>query len=389
MNANLTVNPSLTALDTPSVLVDLDLLEANIRQAQQQADDAGVKLRPHSKSHECAQIVQMQLDAGAIGVSSAKLEEAMLMAEHGVKDIQIVHPFYGNHKLAKLEQLIARADLKLTCTVDMLEHAVALGKVGTAAAQDIAVLLKIDTGVQRFGVPPGAPALQRAVELQRVPGIKLVGIMSHESTHGERTSEGVDRLCRHVAVEVSDTAALFEEHGIELEHVAIGSTTALRNVAMLKEFPRVTEIHPGMYAFGDVMYVSNFAMPLQRCALSVLSMVIGVSDGPPPHAMIDAGAKTLSPDALVHLRDEPGYAYQGRPSFGKVKGRADLWLGRLAAENGILYFKEPDRRVSLGERLQIIPNNATMVVVLHDQIYGIRNGQVETTFKITGRGAGN
>jgi len=377
------------SLDTPAVLVDMDKLEANIHEAQRVAVIGDVKVRPHNKSHECAEIAKMQIKAGAIGVSSAKLEEATRMAEEGIEDIMILHPFYGDHKLEKLKELVSRPGLKLSCVVDMVEHAEGISKVGQAIGKRIPVLLKIDTGVKRFGVLPGEPALNRAKEIKQIPGIELVGIASHESSHGERTREGVDRVCREVPALLAATARLLRNNGIEITDVALGSTPSLRNVAMLKDYPEITEIHPGMYIFGDIMYVSNFAMTEEQCSLTVLTTVIGTSDTPPPRAVIDAGGKTFTPDVLMHLRNEPGYFWEGKPRFGPVIGRPDLWFGRLPAENGVLYFTDPNKKVSLGERLEIIPNNASMVVAIHDQIYGVRKGEVEKVFKITGRGLGN
>ena len=375
-------------LDTPSVLVDMDKMEANMNEAQQLANSVGIKIRPHSKSHECVDIVKMQIKAGAIGVSSAKVEEATHMAEGGIKDIQIVHPMYGNHKLEKLKKLLSMPGVKVTCTVDMVEHAEALSSVAQALGITIPVLLKIDTGVKRFGSLPGTPALKRAKEIAKVPGVKIVGIMGHESTHGERTPEGVDRICREVPALMAATARLLRNNGIQIKHVEVGSTPSLRNVPLLKDYPEVTEIHPGMYLFGDMMYVNNFAMPEDRVSLTVLATVIGISFNPPARATIDAGGKTFSPEVLLHLRNEPGYFLDGRPRLGRVKGRPDLWFGRLPAENGILYFTDLNKTLSLGERVEVIPNNASMVVTLHDEIYGVRNGKVEKVFKI-GRGLGN
>ncbi len=377
------------SLDTPAVLVDLDKLEANINEAQRLAVIAEVKVRPHSKCHECAEITKMQIKAGAIGVSSAKLEEAEHMAEEGIEDIMILHPFYGDHKLEKLKRLVVRPKLKLSCVVDMIEHAEGVSRVGQAIGRKIPVLLKIDTGVKRFGVLPGEPALKRAKEIHQMPGIELVGIVAHESTHGERTAEGVDRISREVPALMATTARLLRNNGIEIKDVALGSTPSLRNVPILKDFPEITEIHPGMYIFGDMMYVSNFAMTEDQCSLTVLTTVIGTYTTSPPRAVIDGGGKTFTPEVLLHLRGEPGYFWEGRPRFGHVKGRPDLWFGRLPAENGLLYFTDPKKRVNLGERLEIIPNNASMVVSIHDEIYGVRSGVVEKVFKITGRGLGN
>ena len=383
------LNVRFPSLDTPAVLVDMDKLETNISEASRLAAGAGVKLRPHSKCHESAEIARMQIKAGAIGISSSKLDEAERMAEEGIDDIMVVHPFYGDFKLEKLKKLLSKPKLKLSVVVDMIEQAEGISQVGQALGMKVPVHLKIDCGVKRFGVLPGEPALNMAKKLCQLPGIELVGILSHESTHGERTTDGVDRLAREVAALMSTTARLLRKEGIQIKDVTLGSTPTLRDVPILKYFPEITEIHPGMYVFGDIMYISNCAVTEDRCSLTVLTTVISVSASSPPRAVIDAGSKTLTPDALIHLRGESGYFWEGKPSFGRVKGRPDLWFGRVPAENGVLYFTDANRKADLGERLEIIPNNASMVVSIHDRIYGVRDGAVERVIPITGRGLGN
>lgn len=374
-----------STLDTPAVLVDMDKLEANINEAQRLADSVGVKLRPVSKCHECAEIVKMQIKAGAVGVTVGKLEEALHMADEGIGGILILHPFYGDHKLEKLKQLVTRPNLEVHCTVDMVEQAKAISQVGQAISKKIPVLLKIDTGVKRFGVLPGEPTLQRAKELVQIPGIELVGILGHESPSGlsENTKEGWDKHCREVPALMAATARLLRNNGIQIEHVEIGSTPALRNVPMLKDYPEITEVHPGMYVFGDIGYVTQFAMPMERCSLTVLTTVISVPDTLPARAVIDAGSKTLTstPLHLQYKPGEPGYLFDGKPRLGHVVGRPDLWLGRLPIVGGVIYFTDPDKKVGLGERLEIIPNNACMVAGIHSRIYGVRKGKVEKKLK--------
>jgi len=372
-------------LDTPAILVDMDKLEANINEAQRLADSGGVKLRPVSKCHESAEIVRMQIKAGAIGVTCGKLEEALHMADEGIGGILILHPFYGDHKLEKLKQLVSRPNLEVHCTVDMVEQAEAISQVGQAIGKKIPVLLKIDTGTRRFGVFAGEPALQRARELVKVPGIELVGILSHETAAGlnEDSEEGWNKVCREVPALMAATARLLRSNGIQIEHVEIGATPALRNVPMLKDYPEITEVHPGMYVFGDVGYVTQFAMPIERCSLTVLTTVISVPDTLPARAVIDAGAKTLTntPAHLQYKPGQPGYLFDGKPRLGHVVGRPDLWLGRLPIVNGVIYFTDPDKKVSLGERLEIIPNFACMVAGIHRRIYGVRKGKVEKLLK--------
>jgi len=381
------MKPSISypELDTPAVIVDMDKLETNINEAQRLADSVGVKLRPVSKCHECAEIVKMQIKAGAVGVSAGKLDEALHMADEGIGGILILHPFYGDHKLEKLKQLVTRPNLEVRCTVDMVEQAEAISQVGQAISKKIPVLLKIETGLKRFGVFPGKPTLQRAKELVQIPGIELVGILGHESSSGlsENTKEGWDKHCREVPALMAATARLLRNNGIQIEHVSVGGTPALRNVPMLKDYPEITEVRPGMYVFGDISYVTQFAMPVERCSLTVLTTVVSVPDTLPARAVIDAGAKTLSstPLHLQYKPGEPGYLFDGKPRLGHVVGRPDLWLGRLAIIGGIIYFTDPDKKVGLGERLEIIPNAGCMVAGIHSRIYGVRKGKVEKKLK--------
>ena len=372
-------------LDTPAVLVDMDKLEANINEAQRLADSGGVKLRPVSKCHESIEIVRMQIKAGASGIACGKLEEALHMADEGIGDILILHPFYGDLKMEKLKQLVTKPNLEVRCTVDMIEQAEAISQVGQAIGKKIPVLLKIDTGLKRFGVFSGEPALQRAKELVKIPGIEFVGILGHESGSGlsENTKDGWDKHCREVAAVMAGTARLLRNNGIQIEHVSIGGTPALRNVPWLKDYPEITEVRPGMYVFGDISYVSQFALPIERCSMTVLTTVISLPETLPSRAIIDAGAKTLVtlPLNLQFKPGEPGYLFDGKPKLGYVVGRPDLWLGRLTIVSGIIFFTDPNKKVSLGERLEVIPNFGCMVVGIHKRIYGVRNGKVEKQLK--------
>ena len=372
-------------LDTPAVIVDLDKLEVNIAHAQRLADAAGVKLRPVSKCHESAEIARMQAKAGAVGVTVGKLEEALHMADEGIGGILVLHPFFGPPKLEKLRQLVSRPGLEVHCTVDMVEQADAISRVGQAIGRPIPILLKIDTGARRFGVLPGEPALQRARELVQLPGVELVGIVAHESAAGlnENTRAGWDEVCRQVASLMTATARLLKNNAIAIKHVEIGATPALRNVPMLKDYPEITEVHPGMYVFGDVGYVRQFSMAIEQCSLTVLTTVVSTPDTSPARGVIDAGLKTLTsvPLHLEHQPGEPGFLFEGKARYGHVVGRPDLWLGRLSIVGGIVYFTDRDKRVSLGERLEIIPNSACTVAGIHSRIYGVRNGRVEQQLK--------
>lgn len=379
---------SLDSLDTPVLLLDMDKLEANIREMARLASAAGLKLRPHTKIHECPDIARLQIEAGACGISTAKLAEAEVMADAGIDDIMVVHPFYGPQKLEALRRLLQRPRLKLSLVVDMFEQAVGISEVGQALGQRVPVLLKVETGGGRFGSPVGQPTVSLAKRLGELPGIRFAGIVAHEIASSERTTEGIKRIALEVASTMDLTAKTLKAEGIPVEHVVVGASPTFRYTCEhRREFPELTEIHPGAMVIGDVMHMGPYGTPEDRCALTVLTTVI--STPAPDRAVIDVGVKTLGNDPLLGLQWKPDYLRDGRPSYGRVVGRPDLWLGRLTAEVGVIYLADAGRTVGVGERLEILPNNATLAIALHDEIYAVRDGLVERVIPVTGRGKGN
>ena len=377
------------SLDTPAILLDMDKLEANIKEMTDLAAEAGVALRPHTKVHECVDIAKLQIEAGVCGIEVGNVDQAECMAEGGIDDIMIAHPFYGDLKLEKLKRLVSQPRLKLSVVVDMIEQAEAISQVGQAVGRKVPVLLKIDTGVNRYGVLPGEPTLNLAKKLCQLSGIELVGIYGHE-LGAEPTTAGVSKMALEVASIMAEMARMLRREGITIETVGVGASPTFRATCRYikeKKFPEITEIHPGQCVVGDILYMMAFGNTREACAVTVLTTVMSTSH--PTHAVIDAGYKTFGAESIIGRRETPGFFWEGKPSFGSIQGRPDLWLGRLGAETGLVYYKDPEKKLSLGERLEIVPNNATLVINIHDQIYGVRNGVVERVIPVTGRGKGS
>jgi D-serine deaminase-like pyridoxal phosphate-dependent protein len=310
------------------------------------------------------------------------------MAEAGIDDIVIAHPFYGERKLEKVKSIVEKPGIKLTVVVDMVEQAQALSQVGEAVGTKIPVLMKIDTGIKRYGVLPGAAAVELARQLSRLPGIELSGIYAHESG-ATPTDEGVARAALEVGSIMSQVAEMLRREGFDMDHVSVGaSPTFFASCRYVKEgvLHGITEIHPGARFLGDLFYMSNHGNTREGCVGTVLTTVVSTSHS--EYAVIDAGYKAFGAESIIHRRDTPGFFWNGMPSFGSVQGRPDLWFGRLPAESGVLYYKDPEKKLSLGERLEIVPNNVTLVFNIHDKAYGVRNGVIEREFSITGRGRG-
>ncbi len=382
----------ISALDTPSVVVYLDVLEANIAEMSRLAAEAGVKLRPHTKIHECPDIAKLQIAGGACGIEVGTIERAICMAEAGIEDILVAHPFFGDQKLDILRRLIEKPGLKLTVMVDMMEQAGPISRVGEALGRRIPVLLKINTGGNRFGVPRGEPALRLATQLCGLPGVAFEGLYAHESG-GKPTPESQEQLALEAATVMAETARLLTSAGIPATHVSVGASPTFRATCSLlkeKRFPEITEIHPGHCVMVDMWHVKARVSPREACGAAVLCSVMSAVD--PQYVVIDAGYKTFGADSLIQYRDLPGFFWQEKPSYGSAQGRPDLWMGRLSAETACVQYMEPniapEERLRVGDRLEIVPNNATLVISMQERIYGVRHGLVERVFAVAGRGQG-
>ncbi len=377
-------------LSTPAVLVDLNTLEANIREMSQLAAEAKVKLRPHIKVHENASIAKMQIEAGACGVEAGSLEQAEAMVENGINDVIIAHPnFYEGPRGETLKKLLGQPALKLALVIDMYEQAEIISRKAQSVGKKASVLIKIDLGISsRFGVSPGAPVLELARKLKELDGIELVGIYGHEMG-AKPTPEGKDEVALEAATIMADNARMLRQAGFSIDHVSVGASPTFRSSCRLfieVKFPEITEIHPGQCVIGDIMYMMAGGNVKEACAVTVLVTVMSTSHA--EWAVVDAGYKTFGAESIIARRDAPGFFWKGMPSFGSVVKRPDLWFGRLSAEIGIIYYTDPEKKLKLGERLEITPNNATLVINMHDQIYGVRNGKVEKVIPVTGRGRG-
>jgi len=385
------------SLDTPAVLVDMDKLEANIREMSQLAADAGVRLRPQIKVHESADIARMQIEMGAYAVEVSPLGQAEAMAEAGFNDLIVAHPtLYSNRKLETLKRLLTKPGLKLTIVVDMIEQAESVSRAGQEVGRSVPVLIKVDVnrplgGFSRFGIPPGEPVLNLAKKLSLLPNIEFIGIYAHE-VGAKPTQESVDKYAFEAATLMAETAKMLRSNGFKIEHVSVGGSPTIRSTCRyIKEgkFPEITEVHPGNFVIGDIVYMKNFGNTREVIAVTVLTSVMNTVHS--NFAIVDAGYKTIGADSIIARREEQGFFWNGMPSFGYVQGRPDLWFGRMAAESGMLYYMDPapEKKLHIGERLEIVPNNTTLVINIHDNMYGVRKGKIERVFPVTSRGQGN
>jgi D-serine deaminase-like pyridoxal phosphate-dependent protein len=364
------VTESYPDLDTPSLLIDLDVLERNVAEMQGVADAADVRLRPHTKTHKCPDIARMQLEAGAVGITVAKLGEAKVMVDAGVDDVLIAYPIVGERKLERLRALAERASVRLT--TDSVEVAEGLARVALDLGRDMPLLVEVDTGLHRVGRPAGAPTVELVKELASVRGIEVIGLLTHAG-HAYRCTgpEELRATAEREGLDLVETAERCAAEGIGLREISVGSTPTARIVASVAG---VTEIRPGTYVFNDVQQMRLGVASEERCAVRVLATVVAHPTA--DRFVLDAGTKAFTSDG----GDGPPF-----PGRGLVAGRPGLVLDFMNEEHAVGHRTDSDD-VRIGERIQVIPLHACSTVNMFDEAAGVRGGIIERTLAIAGRG---
>ena len=354
-------------LPTPAVVVDLDVLEANIARMAERAAACGIRLRPHAKTHKSPEIGRMQIAAGARGLSLAKTGEAEVFADAGFDDLFLAFPVVGADKGRRLLALADR--VRLAVGADSLEGARTLAGPFRDAGRRLDVMLKVDVGYHRVGVlPEDAPEAARRMADE--PGLRLRGIFTHAGhAYLAETPQDVAAIGAREGRVLGEVAEALRSAGLPVEEVSVGSTpTAPHSMTAAG----VTECRPGNYVFHDASQVALGTCGLEACALTIVATVVSIAAQ--GRAVVDAGSKTLSSDPL-----RPRGA-----GFGQILGRRSR-LQRLSEEHGVVDLEEGES-LRVGERVRILPNHACVVANLHDRLLGVRGGVVETEFTVAARG---
>ena len=358
---------SVNDVSTPAVLIDVDVLQRNIAHMAERARAAGVRLRPHGKTHKLLEVGRLQLAAGAGGLSLAKTSEAEVFAAAGFDDIFVAYPVVGADKGRRLLALAER--IRLAVGVDSVDGARTLGTVFASAGRRLDVRLKIDSGLHRVGVlPEQAPSVARAIA--DLPGLQLTGVFTHAGhAYGETAANGVAAVGQHEGGTMSAVAEALRRAGLEIKTVSVGSTPTARHAMTVAG---VTECRPGNYVYHDASQVSLGTCGLEDCAMTVVATV--VSTPAPDRAVLDAGSKTLSTDPLRPRAEGHGW----------VLGRKAR-LSKLSEEHGVLGVEEGER-FRVGERVRVLPNHACVVSNLHDRVLAVRGERVEAEWRVAARG---
>lgn len=362
-------------VETPAVIIDIEKVKKNINTMAREAKAHNCSVRPHIKTHKIPELAKLQLHHGASGITCAKISEAEVMADAGIKDIFIAYPVIGESKVRRVLELNRR--IRLILGIDSLEGAMAFSDAAVRENTVLEVRMEVDTGLRRTGVLY-EKAVDFAKELVKLPGIKLTGIYTFRgSILDGKSTERRDLAGLQEGSLMVVLADKLRAEGIDIKDVSGGSTPTGKYVAGVEG---VTEIRPGTYIFNDMMQVKNQSAVLEECAAAVLVTVISTPSD--DAAVVDGGSKTFATD--VQLGAFP-YFLEG---YGKIVGNDDLVLERVNEEHGMIRSKSGKTDLKIGERLLIIPNHICSTVNLHNNVYfleesgNVRKVQVEARGKL-------
>ena len=330
----------MTNIETPALVVDEAVALRNIRAFQDHCDAAGLTLRPHVKTHKTLHFARAQIAAGAVGITCQKIGEAEAMADGGLDDILITYNIVGEAKLARLRALAGRVTA-LAVTADDQAVIDGLSDAFAGADRPLRVLVECDTGARRCGVQSPQAAAALAVYIAGRPGLRFGGLMTYPAPGGGAA----------VSAFMREATGLLEAQGLSCPAVSSGGSPDMWNAG---QDDQVSEYRIGTYIYNDRSLVERGTCGWHDCAAHVLATI--VSAPAPDRAVIDAGSKVLTSD-LFGLR-----------GHGHVVGHPEIRIAGLSEEHGVLEV-DPQRPLTVGQRVRIVPNHICVVSNMFDDIW--------------------
>jgi D-serine deaminase-like pyridoxal phosphate-dependent protein len=370
----------LSDLPTPQVLVDRARVIRNIDRVQRLATDAGVRLRPHAKTHKSPVIARWQIERGAIGICCAKVGEAEVFAAAGVGDIRLPYPVNPSNA-PRMLALMDRASLSI-----IVDHpAVARGwsDAMARAGRTLDVLIKVDVGFHRCGIDPDAAgALDFVRAVAALPGLRLRGLLSHAGHGYNATTEAelaaVAAREAEILTTLRDRASDAGIAGIDHWELSVGATPTLRFSARQRG---LTELRPGNYVYFDRTQLALGAASLDDCALTVLATV--VSKPADDRIILDCGSKTLTNDQARGIAKAPGYGAVLQADGGAID--ESLLIERLSEEHAVVRANG-GTALEPGDRVRVLPNHSCTVSNLVDVVRLVDGADVLETLPVAARG---
>jgi len=349
-----------TEIDTPALLLDMGAVERNIKKMADFFSDKPCKLRPHVKTHKLPLIAHKQIEAGAIGITCAKLGEAKIFLEAGMKDVLIANEIVGAVKIERLVNLSGYGNL--ICCVDHYENARDISEAAGRVGRKINVLVEVNVGINRCGVMPGKPALELVQKITELRNLAFRGVMGYEGGVFILDLEEKMKKCAESNRLLVETKELIEKNGFPVEIVTAGGSNTFYLTGL---YPGITDIQVGSYVTMDA-HNKIYGLEFEQ-TITVMTTVISRPEK--ERAVTDAGMKSLSTDNGLPLCKEPG-----------------LSIFRLNEEHGHLKIENPDHDLSIGDKIELIPSHGCTTIPLYDRYAVIRNDHVEAVMEMYARG---
>jgi D-serine deaminase-like pyridoxal phosphate-dependent protein len=346
----------LSEIETPAVVIDRTRLQRNITGMQQLADARGVRLRPHVKTHKCLEIAQLQLAAGAVGITASKTDEALVFIEAGVPSVTVAYPLLDPRKLERLLRAATDHNTDLRLVVESTAGIEALTRAATNQQRKISVFIEIDVGLHRCGVTADNPhLLELARRISDSPALHFIGLLSHAGhAYAAADADAVRQIAADEQQQLTRAKEQLLSCGTPVPEISVGSTPT---VLASDTYDGITEIRPGNYVFLDRTPLRLGLATIKQVALTVLATVVSRND---QFLIIDAGSKVLSSDRGAH--GTAGSGGYGEAYFGDEA----LQVVRLSEEHGFIARGAAD--IPIGAKLRIVPNHACPVVNLAEEL---------------------
>ena len=349
-------------LDTPALVVDLNVMEQNIRTLHAAFNGSKASIRPFVTPHQCPQIAHAQVnaltgaDASYVGIAVTTVGEAEVFSQAGFSSILVANQIVTRSKIARLCALAASN--RISVAVDSPQNVATLSEAATAAGVTLGVLVELESGLGRCGVTPGEAAVELARVISGSPGLEFIGVMAIPPV--EATTEADTRQQLQPAL---DTRELLEREGLAAD-VSVAGT---HNYNIAAGIDGITEVQAGSYPLMDFRYcqLRPEFQPAAKVLTSVISHPIEQS------AVLDAGHKATGPD-------------RGTAVLEGIPGAA---ANRFSAEHGVVDLDESAvPRLRPGDRAWLVPNDLAMCVNQYDYIRAVRNGRLEGYWPVAARG---
>jgi len=356
----------LDEVDTLALVLDLDALECNIARMADAVKGDVVRLRPHAKSHKCAEIARRQIAAGAIGVCCQKVSEAEALVSGGVADVLVTNEIVGRRKVGRLARLAREA--KVAVLADDAGNVGDLDAAARAERVRLDVLVELNVGADRCGIAPGEPASRLAQRIAGCGSLRFAGLHAYHGSAQHLREAGERRAAIAAAAEKARmTKTLIEKAGIACETVTGAGTFLLESASRV-----FNEIQPGSYVFMDADYNrNNWEEGWPRFEQSLFVLATVMSTPARDRAVLDAGLKASSVDSgMPQVHERPGVEY-----------------AKASDEHGVLKIAAGAKGPRLGEKLLLVPGHCDPTVNLYDGFVCVRKGKVEALWPVTARGA--